>query len=149
MEKVITFFTETLSGTTYIVVVIIAVILFFACIGYLAERSIMRKKKEEKYISVPPVKNTVGSTQIDTTIKPAQATPVTQTVSNNNNVTQNVQPSVVNQNASPIIQPAINQTAQQATVNNIPSSSMQQTQSPVVTPIPEIKPVNNTSLPPQ
>lgn len=149
MEKVITFFTETLSGTTYIVVVIIAIILFFACIGYLAERSIMRKKKEEKYVSVPPVKNTVRSTQIDPTINPVQVAPVTQTVNNNNNVAQNVQPSVVNQNVTPVIQPAINQTAQQATVNNIPSSSMQQTQNPVVTPIPEIKPVNNTSLPPQ
>lgn len=52
MENMISFFTETLSGTTYMIVVVIAVILLFACIGYLAERSILRKKKEEQYASV-------------------------------------------------------------------------------------------------
>lgn len=49
MEFVLKFLTETLSGTTYVVVVVVAVILFFACIGFLAERSILRKKKMEQY----------------------------------------------------------------------------------------------------
>lgn len=49
MEIVLKFLTETLSGTTYIIVVVVAVILLFACIGFLAERSILRKKKEQLY----------------------------------------------------------------------------------------------------
>ncbi len=52
MDYVIEFFRDTLDGPLYIVVVVICVILIFACIGYLAEKSINAKKEKEKYASV-------------------------------------------------------------------------------------------------
>ena len=44
MDSFVIFFRDTLDGPLYIVVVIVAVILLFACIGYLAEKSINRKR---------------------------------------------------------------------------------------------------------
>ena len=52
MDIVISFFRDSLDGPVYIVVVVVAVILFFACIGYLAEKSINTKKEKAKYAEV-------------------------------------------------------------------------------------------------
>ncbi len=52
MEDLIIFFRDTLSGTTYIVTVVIAIILILACIGYLAEKGLNKKKNAAKYASV-------------------------------------------------------------------------------------------------
>ena len=52
MDIIISFFRDTLDGPVYIVVVVVAVILFFACIGYLAEKSINTKKEKAKYAKV-------------------------------------------------------------------------------------------------
>lgn len=131
MEKILTFFTETLSGTTYIIVVIIAVILFFACIGFLAERSIMRKKKMEQYakantnVKTPPVKEPV--------------TPQAQ-----------VQPSIAqpqNVTASPSSAPQMRVGAPTSTVvqsSVVPPQPVGQVK-PVVNPVP---PVQNTPVTP-
>lgn len=52
MEVFVHFFRDTLSGPVYVIVVIIAIILIFACIGYLAENKIKEKKQKEKYAEV-------------------------------------------------------------------------------------------------
>lgn len=52
MDSFVKFFRDTLNGPLYIVVVVICVILIFACIGYLAEKSINAKKEKEKYVDV-------------------------------------------------------------------------------------------------
>ncbi len=52
MDTIIMFFRDTLSGPVYIATVIVAVILIFACIGYLAEKSINNKKEAAKYATV-------------------------------------------------------------------------------------------------
>ena len=52
MDSFVKFFRDTLNGPLYIVVVVICVILIFACIGYLAEKSINAKKEKEKYADV-------------------------------------------------------------------------------------------------
>ncbi len=52
MDMIISFFRDTLSGPLYIVIVVVAVILFFACIGYLAERKLKLTKEQNKYAQV-------------------------------------------------------------------------------------------------
>lgn len=49
MDFIITFFRDILDGPLYIVIAVISGILICSCIGYLAERSIMRKKEKEQY----------------------------------------------------------------------------------------------------
>lgn len=49
---VVKFFTETLSGPWYIVLVVVNVILIFAIIGFMAERKIKNKKEQEKYVEI-------------------------------------------------------------------------------------------------
>ena len=49
MDFVITFFRDILDGPLYIIVAIISGILICSCIGYLAERSINKKKEKQKY----------------------------------------------------------------------------------------------------
>ena len=64
MEVFVHFFRDTLSGPVYVIVVIIAIILIFACIGYLAENKIKEKKQKEKYAEVAGPGEVVKSTQI-------------------------------------------------------------------------------------
>ena len=68
MESFIHFFRDTLSGPVYIVVVILAIILIFACIGYLAEKSINKKKEQQKYTEVVAEPGEVIKEAVDTTI---------------------------------------------------------------------------------
>ncbi|MCI8346721.1 MAG: hypothetical protein HFJ12_02090 [Bacilli bacterium] len=49
MDFIITFFRDVLDGPLYIVIAVIAGILICSCIGYLAERSIERKKERTQY----------------------------------------------------------------------------------------------------
>lgn len=49
MDFIITFFRDILDGPLYIIVAIISGILICSCIGYLAERSINKKKEKQKY----------------------------------------------------------------------------------------------------
>lgn len=64
MDFIITFFRDVLNGPLYIIVAIICGILICSCIGYLAERSINKKKQikehEEKYANVSNMKNNVN-----------------------------------------------------------------------------------------
>lgn len=58
MDMIIEFFRDTLDGPFYIVWVGVLVILIFACIGYLAEKGINKKKEKEKYATVNDTANT-------------------------------------------------------------------------------------------
>ncbi len=63
MEFIITFFRDILDGPVYIVVTVICSILICACIGYLAEKRQLKKRKEEQYVDVsnPSVSATTSS----------------------------------------------------------------------------------------
>ena len=126
MEVFVHFFRDTLSGPVYVIVVIIAIILIFACIGYLAENKIKEKRQKEKYAEVagpgevvksveataPIPVVSVGATQVN-------EVPVAQSVA----VEQPVQPQVV---ATPVEE-----------IKTVPVE-------PVVTPVQEVKPITNT-----
>lgn len=49
MDFIITFFRDILDGPLYITVAVISGILICSCIGYLAERSIMKKNAKKQY----------------------------------------------------------------------------------------------------
>lgn len=49
MDFIITFFRDVLDGPLYIVIAVIAGILVCSCIGYLAERSIIKKREKRRY----------------------------------------------------------------------------------------------------
>ena len=126
MEVFVHFFRDTLSGPVYVIVVIIAIILIFACIGYLAENKIKEKKQKEKYAEVAGPGEVVKSVEATAPIPvvSARATqvnevPVAQSVA----VEQPVQPQVV---ATPVEE-----------IKTVPVE-------PVVTPVQEVKPITNT-----
>ena len=126
MENVIHFFRDTLSGPVYVIVVIIAIILIFACIGYLAENKIKEKKQKEKYAEVAGPGEVVKSVEATAPIPVVSAgatqvneVPVAQSVA----VEQPVQPQVV---APPVEE-----------IKTVPVE-------PVVTPVQEVKPITNT-----
>lgn len=126
MEVFVHFFRDTLSGPVYVIVVIIAIILIFACIGYLAENKIKEKKQKEKYAEVAGPGEVVKSVEATAPIPVVSAgatqvneVPVAQSVA----VEQPVQPQVV---ATP--------------VEEIKTVTVE----PVVTPVQEVKPITNT-----
>ena len=126
MEVFVHFFRDTLSGPIYVIVVIIAIILIFACIGYLAENKIKEKKQKEKYAEVAGPGEVVKSVEATAPIPVVSAgttqvneVPVAQSVA----VEQPVQPQVV---ATP--------------VEEIKTVLVE----PVVTPVQEVKPITNT-----
>ena len=87
MEQIIHFFRDTLDGPVYIVVAIIAGILLCACIGYLAEKSIKRKKalEEEENSSAPAMETKIAMPQSPASV--AQTPMSSTTVVNQPNVT--------------------------------------------------------------
>lgn len=126
MEVFVHFFRDTLSGPVYVIVVIIAIILIFACIGYLAENKIKEKKQKEKYAEVAGPGEVVKSVEATAPIPVVSAgatqvneVPVAQSVA----VEQPVQPQVV---APPVEE-----------IKTVPVE-------PVVTPVQEVKPITNT-----
>ena len=126
MEVFVHFFRDTLSGPVYVIVVIIAIILIFACIGYLAENKIKDKKQKEKYAEVAGPGEVVKSVEATAPIPVVSAgatqvneVPVAQSVA----VEQPVQPQVV---ATPVEE-----------IKTVPVE-------PVVTPVQEVKPITNT-----
>lgn len=126
MEVFVHFFRDTLSGPVYVIVVIIAIILIFACIGYLAENKIKEKKQKEKYAEVAGPGEVVKSVEATAPIPVVSAgatqvneIPVAQSVA----VEQPVQPQVV---ATPVEE-----------IKTVPVE-------PVVTPVQEVKPITNT-----
>lgn len=78
MEVFVHFFRDTLSGPVYVIVVIIAIILIFACIGYLAENKIKEKEQKEKYAEVAGPGEVIKSVEATAPIPvvSAVATPV-------------------------------------------------------------------------
>lgn len=126
MEVFVHFFRDTLSGPVYVIVVIIAIILIFACIGYLAENKIKEKKQKEKYAEVAGPGEVVKSVEATAPIPVVSAgatqvneVPAAQSVA----VEQPVQPQVV---ATPVEE-----------IKTVPVE-------PVVTPVQEVKPITNT-----
>ncbi len=126
MEVFVHFFRDTLSGPVYVIVVIIAIILIFACIGYLAENKIKEKKQKETYAVVAGPGEVVKSVEATAPIPVVSAgatqvneVPVAQSVA----VEQPVQPQVV---ATPVEE-----------IKTVPVE-------PVVTPVQEVKPITNT-----
>ena len=126
MEVFVHFFRDTLSGPVYVIVVIIAIILIFACIGNLAENKIKEKKQKEKYAEVAGPGEVVKSVEATAPIPVVSAgatqvneVPVAQSVA----VEQPVQPQVV---ATPVEE-----------IKTVPVE-------PVVTPVQEVKPITNT-----
>ncbi len=126
MEVFVHFFRDTLSGPVYVIVVIIAIILIFACIGYLAENKIKEKKQKEKYAEVAGPGEVVKSVEATAPIPVVSAgatqvneVPVAQSVA----VEQPVQPQVV---PTPVEE-----------IKTVPVE-------PVVTPVQEVKPITNT-----
>lgn len=102
MEVFVHFFRDTLSGPVYVIVVIIAIILIFACIGYLAENKIKEKKQKEKYAEVAGPGEVVKSVEATAPIPvvsagatPVNEVPVTQPVAVEQSVQQPVQQVVV------------------------------------------------------
>ena len=122
MEIFVHFFRDTLSGPVYVIVVIIAIILIFACIGYLAENKIKEKKQKEKYAEVAGPGEVVKSVEATAPI-PVISAGVTQVNEVPVAVEQPVQPQVV---ATPVEE-----------IKTVPVES-------VVTPVQEVKPVTNT-----
>ena len=126
MEVFVHLFRDTLSGPVYVIVVIIAIILIFACIGYLAENKIKEKKQKEKYAEVAGPGEVVKSVEATAPIPVVSAgatqvneVPVAQSVA----VEQPVQPQVV---VTPVEE-----------IKTVPVE-------PVVTPVQEVKPITNT-----
>lgn len=75
MDIIITFFRDILDGPLYIIVAIVCGILFCACIGYLAEKSQLKRKEKEKYVEV---KN--DSVSINSQVPPVAQTATTSAV---------------------------------------------------------------------
>ena len=116
MDIVIEFFRDTLDGPFYIVWVVVLVILIFACIGYLAEKSINNKKEKEKYATVSEdnvnnesvkieepvqVSGNTGASQTDN-VATYNEVPVTN-VSLNTTNTVSAEGNAVTNNVSPVL----------------------------------------------
>ena len=73
MDFVISFFRDTLDGTTYIIVSFLCGILICSCIGYLGEQYLKKKEAEKEFnathadVSNIPANNTVVQNNIPTT----------------------------------------------------------------------------------
>ena len=123
MENVIHFFRDTLSGPIYVIVVIIAIILIFACIGYLAENKIKEKKQKEKYAEV------AGPGEVVKSVEATAPIPV-------------VSAGTTQVNEIPVAQPvAVKQPVQPQVVATPVEEIKTVTVEPVVTPVQEVKPV--------
>ncbi len=135
MDIVIEFFRDTLDGPFYIVWVVVLVILIFACIGYLAEKGINKKKEKEKYATVSDTGNTevvqdtvvnepINDTQVDTSV----ATPVAETVSEVTTTpvqdvsSTSVVASQVENNSSVVVTPPLEVQQPVSTVTNVDNS---------------------------
>jgi|GEM_PF-4207438 len=156
MENVIHFFRDTLSGTSYIVYVIVLVILIFACIGYIAENKLKEKKQKDKYAEVAKpgevVKSLEETAPIPVVNKPVEEVTPGQTVRPNSNqqikvapVNENVvnsvplQPVATPQQIQPVMEPQTNQQTVQ-TINPVPQVVQESVQT--VTPVSQVVPVN-------
>ena len=150
MDQFISFFRDTLDGPLYIVVVVIAIILFFACIGYLAEKSINNKKEKEKYAEVNSsegfvqvkevsdnvnqsldINNVASSSEVSIDNQASLDTNTTNVNTNSiggvapvapgNNVSQVVEPVVLQNNVStPVSEPVVSQNSVSEVVNTEP-----------------------------
>lgn len=123
MEVFVHFFRDTLSGPIYVIVVIIAIILIFACIGYLAENKIKEKKQKDKYAEV------AGPGEVVKSVEATAPIPV-------------VSAGTTQVNEIPVAQPvAVKQPVQPQVVATPVEEIKTVTVEPVVTPVQEVKPV--------
>lgn len=126
MEQIIHFFRDTLDGPVYIAVAVVAGILLCACIGYLAEKSIKRKKMEKEGDSNAPVMETKITTP-EPTVKESVSN-MTSAIPARGTIPE------VNTQASPVQQP----TGQPASPQAMPNVTAQVQQVPAASVIPTI-----------
>lgn len=151
MENIIHFFRDTLSGTSYIIYVIVLVILIFACIGYIAENKLKEKKQKDKSAEVakpgevvksleetspiPVVNNQVGEINSNQTVTPNSNQQIKVASVNENMVnSEPLQPVVIPPQQ---MQPVMGTQEPVQTVNPIPQVIQENAQT--VNPIPEQK----------
>lgn len=131
MEVFVHFFRDTLSGPVYVIVVIIAIILIFACIGYLAENKIKEKKQKEKYAEV------AGPGEVVKSVEATAPIPVVSAVATPVNEVSVAQPVAVEQPVEEI------KTVPVETVKTVatPVQAVQTVVQPVTNNVQEVKPV--------
>jgi len=111
MDGFIIFFRNILSGPLYIVAVVIAIILIFACIGYLAEKGLNEKKIASQYVEADSVviDHPTGSNMVADITAPIDVSSsvpdVSVPIDISNNVKEEV-PSVTE--VMPVIDPSMN-----------------------------------------
>lgn len=140
MEVFVHFFRDTLSGPIYVITVIIAIILIFACIGYLAENKIKEKKQKEKYAEV------AGPGEVVKSVEATAPIPVVSTVATPVNEVSVAQPVAVEQPVEKVktapVEPAVTPVQEVKPITN--SVQVQEVAPkivPVKEPLPQIKPV--------
>ncbi len=145
MDAVLNFFAKLMTGPWYIIYVIVLIILIFACIGYLSERSLYLKAQQEKYAKakVDPV-SAIPTPAGKTVASSSPITPTSQVIS-----PQATVPPV----AENITSPAMISSIVTPASNPVPTvSSVSPVQEPVVNtpPVPEapiIQPVSQEVTP--
>ncbi len=140
MDGLIVFFRDILSGPLYIVAVVVAIILIFACIGYLAEKSIDQKKIASQYIEADEVviDNPVNMTEATTPVSPMN-TPFT--VPDMAVITPTATPNTVLPTMEPKISPALNPVGEVT----MEATSMQSAEFPTVVGAPSPVPVSEVA----
>ncbi len=117
---IIMFFRDTLDGPVYIITVIIAIILLFACIGYLAEKSLNQKKKINSYQKIDDSTPSVPVEMPSVAVAPTPtvvAAPVVEPVSQSVSIAPNMYVPLTN---TPVM-PASTQPSQQVPASSIPA----------------------------
>lgn len=106
MDGFIVFFRNILSGPLYIAVVVIAIVLIFACIGYLAEKGLNEKKIASQYVEADSVviDHPTGPSAVVDTYVPLEETQSVSDVGTSNLVEE--APSVTE--VMPVVDPSMN-----------------------------------------
>ena len=155
MDIIITFFRDILDGPLYIIIAVICGVLFCACIGYLAEKSQLKRKEREKYVEV---KN--ESVAINSQVPPVAQVTTSPSVSPQvvtmptNNMNSSVESVPVSQSPYVIPTQVVSPTVSATTVAPVPVDSQPTTvvqpipmNDATQTPIPESVVVSSISVP--
>lgn len=117
MDLIIGFFRDVLDGPLYIIIAVICGILICSCIGYLAEQSLNKKKKEQEY-------NETHTTVVATETPPEQ-------VVNNTNYSNVAVPNTINQNSEIGVTQSVNNIPQQTVPTVNTQQQIEQTPNPI------------------
>ncbi len=128
MDFIIGFFRDVLDGPLYIIVTVICSILICSCIGYLAEQSINKKKKQQEYDDTHATVSNDGNQQIQSVATQTPAEINTQNVGVSNQ--QSVASSIQGQPAQPMPQPSIGSMPTMQAASPVPDTSSDMMVSP-------------------